>query len=175
MADLFVAAQHDADLWFEHGVRFEEGEQASEFLVIVSGTASVDRNGLHVADVGPGDFHGEISLLDAGRRAATVTATSPTYIMVATQREFIAMLETYPTIAREVLPTLAARARLFGGDAFVHPVLTSPSRIGASISLPERHGRGHNGHEQHRQPRFEIRFRRRRSSELSRSGGSSRP
>ena len=83
--------------------------RASEFLIIVSGTASVDRNGLHVADLGPGDFHGEISLLDGGRRTATVTATSPTHIMVATQREFVAMLASFPTIARQVLPVLASR------------------------------------------------------------------
>src|ERR1700712_442647 len=55
----------------------QQGTHGSEFFVIVSGTASVERDGIHVADVGPGDFQGEISLLDGGPRTATVIATTP--------------------------------------------------------------------------------------------------
>ena len=54
-----------------------EGSIGHEFFIIVSGTASVEHEGVHIADVGPGDYQGELSLLDGGRRTATVTATSP--------------------------------------------------------------------------------------------------
>jgi CRP/FNR family transcriptional regulator, cyclic AMP receptor protein len=97
-----------------------EGAHGNEFIIILAGTASVDRGGSHVADVGPGDFLGEISLLDAGPRTATVTATAPMTIMVATNREFHAMLETTPSVAVQMLPALAHRVRALANDALTH-------------------------------------------------------
>jgi CRP/FNR family transcriptional regulator, cyclic AMP receptor protein len=90
-----------------------EGAIGHEFFIIVSGTASVEHEGVHVADVGPGDYQGELSLLDGGRRTATVTATSPMTVMVASQQEFNQLLDEHPTIARRMLPSLAARVRAF--------------------------------------------------------------
>ncbi|MDO8363998.1 MAG: cyclic nucleotide-binding domain-containing protein [Actinomycetota bacterium] len=97
-----------------------EGTHGHEFLIIVSGTASVDRGGVHVADVGPGDFQGEISLLDGGNRTATVTATSPMTLLVASNQEFHSLLENTPSIACRMLPALAARLRAVSGDAVTH-------------------------------------------------------
>jgi CRP/FNR family transcriptional regulator, cyclic AMP receptor protein len=90
-----------------------EGAIGHEFFIIVSGTASVEHDGVHVADVGPGDYQGELSLLDGGRRTATITATSPMIVMVASQQEFNTLLDEHPTIARRMLPALAARVRSF--------------------------------------------------------------
>ncbi len=90
-----------------------EGSIGHEFFIIVSGTASVEHEGVHIADVGPGDYQGELSLLDGGRRTATVTATSPMTVMVASQQEFNTLLDEHPTIARRMLPALAARVRSF--------------------------------------------------------------
>ena len=104
----------------EGQVLAREGTRGSEFFIIVAGTASVDRGGVHVADVGPGDFQGEISLLDGGPRTATVTATSEMTIMVATNGEFHAMLDSTPTVARQMLPALAHRVRVATGDALTH-------------------------------------------------------
>ena len=97
-----------------------QGAIGHEFFVIVSGTASVDRDGEHLADVGTGDFQGEISLLDGGERTATVTATSPMTILVATHQEFNSLLDTTPAIARQMLPALARRVRTLAGDAHTH-------------------------------------------------------
>lgn len=97
-----------------------QGAIGHEFFVIISGTASVDRGDEHLADVGPGDFEGEISLLDGGVRTATVTATSPMTILVATHQEFSSLLDTAPSIARKMLPALAHRVRLLAGDAHTH-------------------------------------------------------
>jgi len=97
-----------------------EGTHGTEFFIIVNGTASVDRGGVHVADVGPGDFQGEISLLDGGPRTATVTATSPMRVMVATTHEFRTMLDNTPAVARQMLPALAHRVRALAFDAITH-------------------------------------------------------
>jgi CRP/FNR family transcriptional regulator, cyclic AMP receptor protein len=94
----------------------KEGALGSEFFVILAGTASVDRNGVHVANVGPGDFQGEISLIDGGRRTASVTATSEMTIMVASKREFDSLLDSTPTVARQMLPALAQRLRALAND-----------------------------------------------------------
>jgi CRP/FNR family transcriptional regulator, cyclic AMP receptor protein len=69
----------------------EEGDFGHEFFVIESGTAEVTRNGEHVTDLGPGDFFGEMALLDADRRNATVTATSPMTVIVMTRQSFRAL------------------------------------------------------------------------------------
>lgn len=97
-----------------------QGATGHEFVIILSGSASVDRDGEHLADVGPGDFQGELSLLDGGPRTATVTTTSPTVLMVATQVEFNALLDSAPSIARQMLPALAHRVRLLAADAHTH-------------------------------------------------------
>ena len=51
-----------------------EGEFAYEFLIIEDGRAEVTRDGEHVADLGPGDFLGEVAALEHGTRNATVVA-----------------------------------------------------------------------------------------------------
>jgi CRP/FNR family transcriptional regulator, cyclic AMP receptor protein len=97
-----------------------EGAIGQEFFIIVSGTAKVERGGNHLADVGPGDFQGEMSLLDGGPRTATVTATSDMTIMVATQREFSSLLDAAPMIARQMLPALAQRVRALTDETFTN-------------------------------------------------------
>lgn len=97
-----------------------QGATGHEFFVILSGTASVDRDGEHLADVGPGDFQGELSLLDGGPRTATVTTTSPMRLMVMSQVEFTTLLETAPMIARQMLPALAHRVRSLAADLHSH-------------------------------------------------------
>ena len=54
-----------------------EGEFSRALMAIEDGTATVSREGEHVADLGPGDIFGEAGMLDDSMRSATVTATSP--------------------------------------------------------------------------------------------------
>lgn len=54
-----------------------EGGFSRELMAIEDGTATVSRDGEHVADLGPGDIFGEAGMLDDSMRSATVTATSP--------------------------------------------------------------------------------------------------
>lgn len=54
-----------------------EGDYSYDVLAIEEGTAKVERDGEHLADLGPGDVIGEVGVLERGQRNATVTATSP--------------------------------------------------------------------------------------------------
>jgi CRP-like cAMP-binding protein len=61
-----------------------EGDYSYEFMGIEEGTAEVTRDGQHVADLGPGDFFGEIGLLERGLRTATVTAKTSMLLITLT-------------------------------------------------------------------------------------------
>jgi CRP/FNR family cyclic AMP-dependent transcriptional regulator len=68
-----------------------EGGPSQEFFVIKSGSATVTRGGTEVARLGPGDFFGEIGILKAERRTATVTADSPMNLLVLFAQNFMAL------------------------------------------------------------------------------------
>jgi CRP/FNR family transcriptional regulator, cyclic AMP receptor protein len=88
-----------------------EGRTGNEFFVIVAGAVRVEREGVRVATLRDGDFLGEISLLDGRPRSATVTAESPSRLLVLSHREFDSLLDRFPTIQRAVLAALADRVR----------------------------------------------------------------
>ncbi len=89
----------------------KEGAVGRELILIIDGTASVERGGNEIATVGPADFIGEMSLLDGGPRSATVTATSDVHALVLPPREFWQVLDEVPAIAHKLLGTIAARLR----------------------------------------------------------------
>jgi CRP/FNR family transcriptional regulator, cyclic AMP receptor protein len=61
-----------------------EGDFSYEFMAIEEGQAEVTRGGEHVADLGPGDFFGEMGLLERTLRNATVTAKTPVRLVTLT-------------------------------------------------------------------------------------------
>ena len=87
----------------------EQGAFAHEFFVIAEGTAEVTHDGRHLADLGPGDFFGEIALLENQRRTASVIATSPLRVVVMFAREFEAMERELPEVAARVRDAMMAR------------------------------------------------------------------
>jgi CRP/FNR family transcriptional regulator, cyclic AMP receptor protein len=89
----------------------EEGRTGHEFFLILDGKATVSRNGRKVATLGPGDYFGELALLDRGPRNATVTADTDMDVLVLGQREFSGVLDEVPTIAHKLLSSMAARLR----------------------------------------------------------------
>ena len=89
----------------------EEGQTGHEFFLILEGNASVTRNGRKVATLGPGDYFGELALLDRGPRNATVKADSDMEVLVLGQREFSGVLDEVPTIAHKLLSSMATRLR----------------------------------------------------------------
>ncbi len=80
-----------------------EGTPGREFVIVVDGTATVRRKGRILAQVGPGDFLGELAVIAGVPRTATVTADSPMTISVLNRREFSALLDEQPRLARKVL------------------------------------------------------------------------
>jgi len=88
-----------------------EGHAGHEFLVIVDGTATVHVGDRTVAILGPGDFFGEIALLDDGPRTATVIADTDLVAEVSNHREFVDLLTEAPNLARNLLVGLARRLR----------------------------------------------------------------
>jgi CRP-like cAMP-binding protein len=93
----------------EGTVLTREGRPGREFFVLVDGTARVTRNGRKLADLGPGDWLGEIALITNSPRTATVTATSPLDVLVITDRRFHQLVETMPSIAMKVLSSVGER------------------------------------------------------------------
>lgn len=93
----------------EGEVLAEEGRFAHEFFVIDDGTAAVTKGGEAIAELGAGDFFGEIGLLETDRRTATVTATSPMRLIVMFQREFKSMEREMPEVADRVRSAIRAR------------------------------------------------------------------
>ncbi|MGH8982165.1 MAG: cyclic nucleotide-binding domain-containing protein [Acidimicrobiales bacterium] len=89
----------------------EEGAIGREFFFILDGRASVRRNGRKVALLGPGDYFGELSLLDRQPRSATVVADTDMVLLNLTQRNFNSLLEAVPPLPRKLLAAMAARLR----------------------------------------------------------------
>jgi CRP/FNR family cyclic AMP-dependent transcriptional regulator len=95
----------------------QEGRFGHEFFVIVDGAVRVEHEGRTLSRLGPGDFLGEIALVDGRPRSATVTTEEPTRLLVLAQREFHTLLESYPKIQLQVLRALAERVRSSDPDA----------------------------------------------------------
>lgn len=89
----------------------EEGAIGREFFFIVEGRASVRRRGRKVALLGPGDYFGELALLDRKPRSATVVADTDMTLLNMTQREFWTLLEDVPPLSRKLLAAMAERLR----------------------------------------------------------------
>ena len=86
-----------------------EGRPGREFFVLIDGTAQVTRKDEKIADLGSGDWFGEIALITDAPRTATVTATSPVDVLVITDRSFHRVVETMPSIALKVLAVVGER------------------------------------------------------------------
>ncbi|HSS80219.1 MAG TPA: cyclic nucleotide-binding domain-containing protein [Gaiellaceae bacterium] len=87
------------------------GDPGREFFVLLEGEAEVSKNGENINKLGPGDFFGEIALVEDTPRTATVTATTPVRVLVITDRSFKRLLEKQPEIHRKVLVALVERVK----------------------------------------------------------------
>jgi CRP-like cAMP-binding protein len=89
----------------------DEGQPGGTFYVIVQGEATVSRGGRTLSTLGPGDFFGEISLLDGGPRSADVVAETPVAAIRIFKRSFDKMLAAEPGVAAKILAVTARRLR----------------------------------------------------------------
>lgn len=88
-----------------------EGRAPQQFILIVTGSASVKVGDKQVATLGAGDSIGELSLLDSGPQSATVTTDEECALLAVAANEFQAMLEESPGFARNLLKSMAQRLR----------------------------------------------------------------
>jgi CRP-like cAMP-binding protein len=88
-----------------------QGGKGSDLMIVLEGAAEVTRDGKHLADLGAGDFFGEISLLDGGPRTATVTASTPMRTLVIRRENFKSIQETTPGLNDVIVLELASRLR----------------------------------------------------------------
>jgi CRP/FNR family transcriptional regulator, cyclic AMP receptor protein len=88
-----------------------EGQGALAFHLILDGHARVDLHGRQVRTLGPGDYFGEISMIDGRPRSATITATDELTALAIPHQEFDRLVGDEPDFARALLGTLCARLR----------------------------------------------------------------
>ena len=96
-----------------------EGYREGFFFVIVSGTVRIERGGRTLNTLGPGDFLGEIALLDGGPRTATATAETPSRILSMTYQMFHELLDASPEIRAAIMEAVGARLRALDEDAAI--------------------------------------------------------
>ena len=87
----------------------DEGDYSYQFMAIEDGTAEVVRGGEKLADLGPGDFFGEMGLLEKDRRNASVIATSDLRVITMTGWDLKHLEKAAPEVARRIRGTLDAR------------------------------------------------------------------
>jgi CRP/FNR family transcriptional regulator, cyclic AMP receptor protein len=108
--DQQVVAQYADEVDVPAGTKLaQEGRLAYEFFAIQDGTAEVTQAGAPIAQLGPGDFFGEIGLLGGERRVASVTATSPMRLVVLTGAQLRAIESRMAPLGERIRAAMAAR------------------------------------------------------------------
>jgi CRP/FNR family cyclic AMP-dependent transcriptional regulator len=97
-----IAPFAETDEFAEGQVVVKEGGYSNHFFAIEDGTAKVERDGEHVADLGPGDVFGEQGLLEKQERSATVTATSRLRVIKIEHWELSRMRKSMPEVVEEL-------------------------------------------------------------------------
>lgn len=89
----------------------EEDHSGVGFHLILQGNATVDVAGTEVARFGPGDYFGEMSIIDGLPRSATVTAADDVTTLAITSWDFEGLMEQHPSMMRAMLVELSGRIR----------------------------------------------------------------
>ena len=88
-----------------------QGEVGTGFFLVATGSVRVVRDGATIAHIGPGDFFGELSVLDGRPRVAQVIADEPTTCLALATWDFEAVVREQPEVALAILRGLAGRLR----------------------------------------------------------------
>jgi len=94
----------------------EPGETGHEFFIVLEGRLTVLDGRKPIATLGPGDFFGEIALLDGLPRTATVRANGIARLLVVAHREFHALMDEFPSVRTAILEAVADRLRRVEAD-----------------------------------------------------------
>lgn len=88
-----------------------QGSLRREFFVLVDGQVVVEVDDVPVACLGPGDFFGELAILDMGARTATVRTATEGQVLVVSAQAFRTLMSDEPLVASRVLTAVATRVR----------------------------------------------------------------
>lgn len=88
----------------------EEGDLPTMFHLILEGNVTVHRDGVHLSDLGPGDYFGEVGVLSLETRNASVIATTPVRVATAMGWDLRALLDEHPNLKEQLSATAAERA-----------------------------------------------------------------
>jgi CRP-like cAMP-binding protein len=111
-----VIAQHVDRIDAPEGTELvRQGEFAYEFFVIEDGSAEVLRDGGKIAELGPGDFLGEMGIVGQVVRNATVVTTTDSDVIVMTGQAFRSMARGNPDVARQIETAVEERCRALVG------------------------------------------------------------
>ena len=88
-----------------------EGQPTESFFILVSGQVQITRGGKPAAQLGPGDFFGEIGMLDRGPAIATVVTDGPVEAMVLSHTQFSDAIKGNDSLALQVIAAMAKRLR----------------------------------------------------------------
>jgi CRP-like cAMP-binding protein len=87
----------------------KEGSTGTALYIILSGRARVEREGQALGELAPGDFFGELALIEEHPRSATVVAVAETDCLLFPAWEFTALLKEHPEVAVPIMRALISR------------------------------------------------------------------
>jgi CRP/FNR family transcriptional regulator, cyclic AMP receptor protein len=132
---------HDLD-----AIIFRAGDPGDALYVITEGEVRLSvhtatHRDITLANLGPGDTFGELSLLDSAPRSATAKATAPTRCLVLKRQDFLEIVEAEPAVARAVMRSLALVIRRMN-ERLAETTLDVHRRVSkALLALAEKYGR----------------------------------
>jgi CRP/FNR family transcriptional regulator len=107
---MIAARMVEVDFAKDHVIA-RQGEVGTGFFLVATGSVRVVRDGKTIAHIGPGDFFGELSVLDGRPRVAQVVADEPTTCLALATWDFEAVVQEQPAVALAILRGLAGRLR----------------------------------------------------------------
>jgi CRP-like cAMP-binding protein len=127
-------------------VIFHEGDPGRSLCVIESGRVkivSVSEQGQEalLAVMGPGEFFGELALFDEMPRSADVVAMEPTQTLNLVREDFLAIIDRFPAVSRQIFSVLAAQIRRLTSEVGDIVFLNLDARIAKRLlELADSHG-----------------------------------
>ena len=108
--DLALVAQFTSEVSVSAGKHLvDEGDYAYEFFMIQDGKAEVTRGGEPIAELGPGDFFGEIGLIEKSRRNASVVAKTSMRLITLSHWDVTRLRRRWPEVYEQLREVTQAR------------------------------------------------------------------
>jgi CRP-like cAMP-binding protein len=107
-----IAGVTQSSLFDSGQIIVTQGTPGQAFYLVLSGRVEILRDNRSLGAFGPGDFFGEMSLLDQAPRSATIRALEPTECLMLSSWDFKSLLERHPSIAIKLLEVLSRRLRV---------------------------------------------------------------